>query len=193
MLVGMQNPWSTDPRHALFPAPPGCTGERLWRALEDVGGHTRGDYLRAFERRNLVTGPWDAEAAQREGERLLGEIEMLQDGSSVDLPTVPAEQPLVVRTDRAAALTAANGSARTPGTNPPASVRTGGHNSLVTVVALGAQVQRALRLDKVPPLGLARRGGTTFRSVPHPSGRNPWFNCPHHRMAVGLLLEELVG
>jgi hypothetical protein len=34
-------------------------------------------------------------------------------------------------------------------------------------------------------------GGVTWRQVPHPSGRNLWFNLPTNRDLVAMLLEEL--
>lgn len=54
VLVGLDNPHSTDPRYALFPHPPGCSGYNLWRMLSNVDDSiTRHVYLRAFERMNL--------------------------------------------------------------------------------------------------------------------------------------------
>ena len=52
-LIGMNNPLSEDPRHALFPHPPGCTGWRIWQMLRARTGATKTDYLRAFHRYNL--------------------------------------------------------------------------------------------------------------------------------------------
>lgn len=59
-----------------------------------------------------------------------------------------------------------------------------------TVVLLGEDVRRAFghpRLLLNPQL----IGGTTWRQIPHPSGRNLWYNSKNHRRAVGMLLEEL--
>lgn len=74
------------------------------------------------------------------------------------------------------------------GVPPP---RPGGR--LPTVVALGREVARALDLPEEAGLVLPLvRDGVAWRQVPHPSGRNPWYNEPAHRMMVGLLLEELL-
>lgn len=74
ILVGMNNPLGTDPRHALFPSPPGCSGYRLWRMLHEVCGATRVDYRDGFDRRNLVHGEWNVDAARDGAARLLVEL-----------------------------------------------------------------------------------------------------------------------
>jgi len=59
-----------------------------------------------------------------------------------------------------------------------------------TIVLLGADVANAF---KHPRLLLHPQliGGSTWRQVPHPSGRNLWFNVPANRLLVAMLLEEL--
>jgi hypothetical protein len=59
-----------------------------------------------------------------------------------------------------------------------------------TVVLLGRDVQKAFGH---PPLLLHPQviGGCTWRQLPHPSGRNPWYNDPEHRRLAGVLMEEL--
>ena len=64
LVVGMNNPRSLAPEHALYPWPPGCAGHRLWQMLHDACGATMAQYRDAFERRNLVAGPWSAAAAR---------------------------------------------------------------------------------------------------------------------------------
>lgn len=66
VLIGMNNPLSSDPRHALFPAPEGCTGHRIFMMLQSQNpGLSRADYLRVFDRRNLLQArAWDARAAR---------------------------------------------------------------------------------------------------------------------------------
>ncbi len=55
VLLAMNNPLHDDPRHAL--APPTPQGHRLWEMLHAVRPDLcRADYLRAFDRRNLVAG-----------------------------------------------------------------------------------------------------------------------------------------
>lgn len=69
VLLGMNNPLSQRPEHALFPRPSGCTGNRLLRLLQRrVPEATERDYLRAFDRRNLLVGAW-SNARAREAAR----------------------------------------------------------------------------------------------------------------------------
>lgn len=59
-----------------------------------------------------------------------------------------------------------------------------------TVVLLGEDVRRAFGHPKLllhPQL----IGGATWRQVPHPSGRNLWYNDKDNARLVGVLLEEL--
>lgn len=64
----MNNPLSDDPRYALYPLPPGCAGNRLWRMLHDRCGATKAEYTRGFERLNLVIGDWDRSDARAAAE-----------------------------------------------------------------------------------------------------------------------------
>ncbi len=75
ILVGMNNPLSTRPGHELYPYPPGCTGHRLWTMLETRTGARRGQYLEAFERRNLVAGvKFDHRAARPRAMEMVEEL-----------------------------------------------------------------------------------------------------------------------
>lgn len=49
VLVGLDNPQSGDPKHALYPWPPNCTGYRLCQMM----GLSMREYLHLFERDNL--------------------------------------------------------------------------------------------------------------------------------------------
>lgn len=69
LLVGMNNPLSEHPRFALYPAPAGCTGWRIWQLVADV--MTDNEYLRGYERTNLVSGRRWSAAAAREAAPLL--------------------------------------------------------------------------------------------------------------------------
>ena len=70
-LLGESNPYQDpddDPDHEfdLFPRPPGSAGARLCAIL----GHDESEYLRLYERRNLLQGPrWSAPRA-RESARI---------------------------------------------------------------------------------------------------------------------------
>lgn len=59
-----------------------------------------------------------------------------------------------------------------------------------TTVLLGLDVQRAFGIS-AKPLEHEYLGTAHFICVPHPSGRNPWYNDPTNRRKVGLLLAEL--
>lgn len=60
-----------------------------------------------------------------------------------------------------------------------------------TVILLGRDVQKAFGH---PPVLLHPQliGGTHWRQIPHPSGRNPWYNEKKNQDLVGVLLEELL-
>lgn len=59
-----------------------------------------------------------------------------------------------------------------------------------TVLALGEAVRLALDLPRrlLHPI---RRDGVTWRLLPHPSGRNRWYNEEFSRDVVSLILEEM--
>lgn len=71
VIVGMNNPLSRRPEHALYPHPPGCTGYRLWKMLEARTGATQEEYLARFERMNLVSSKtWSRELGRGTAERM---------------------------------------------------------------------------------------------------------------------------
>jgi hypothetical protein len=77
-LVGEHNPYqdgqdeATRKKFALYPAPDRSSGARLCRVL----GLGRAEYLRRFERRNLLAAlPWSAPLAREAAHRVLGELE----------------------------------------------------------------------------------------------------------------------
>lgn len=64
LLLGMNNPLSNDPDFDLYPYPEGSTGYRLWKMLPE--GTSRQDYLKVFDRRNLLRArEWDPTAAHK--------------------------------------------------------------------------------------------------------------------------------
>ena len=69
LLLGMADPHSDDPRHALYPDPPGCAGHRLYA----MTGMTIREYLTSFKRANLCGRDWDAVVAQERAGKLLSE------------------------------------------------------------------------------------------------------------------------
>lgn len=143
VLIGMNNPlWRKggDEKYALYPAPEGCTGHRLYEMLTARTGCMRIDYINTFDRRNLIQGPhgWDTNKAEEAAAALYAEF---------------------------------FGTGR-------------------VIVLLGEDVRRSFKMKK-ELLHPIEDGGCTWRQVPHPSGRNPWYNHQENRNLVAVLLEEL--
>jgi hypothetical protein len=67
LLVGELNPYGADSYFALYPAPPGCAGDRLCRLVLQMEPD---EYLARFERVNLCSGRWSAPAARRRADEL---------------------------------------------------------------------------------------------------------------------------
>ena len=81
MLVAMNNPLSDAAWYALYPAPVGCAGHRLWRMLAETAEHhgdepiTRQHYIEAFDRRNVLSArEWSAAEARRAAGALRTEL-----------------------------------------------------------------------------------------------------------------------
>jgi hypothetical protein len=71
VLLGMNNPVSRDPAHALYPYPSTCTGARLLR----FSGLDKRTYLSVFERRNVLDGQqWSTRAARERAPSLREEL-----------------------------------------------------------------------------------------------------------------------
>lgn len=66
IMIGEDNPQSADPKHALYPYPPGCAGHRL----SDILGLGMGDHL-ALWRTNLCNPRWSVVAARERRDELL--------------------------------------------------------------------------------------------------------------------------
>lgn len=66
VILGMNNPHSERPDLALWPAPVGCAGWRLWQLLRRRRPTaSRSEYCKAFDRRNLCMGSWSRRDAAR--------------------------------------------------------------------------------------------------------------------------------
>lgn len=59
-----------------------------------------------------------------------------------------------------------------------------------TVVLCGRKVADSFGVG-APLLGRAERGGAVFYVLPHPSGRNRWWNDPENRRRAGRLIRDL--
>lgn len=145
VLLGLDNPHSRRPDHALYPAPVGSAGYRLWvmlRALEPTLRRTH--YASRFDRRNLCDYP-----APLRQSYLRERFVALEDGL-------------------------------------------GGR----TVVGLGVRVRDAMGLRGQPACTLHRLSGSSVLLagwIPHPSGRNRWYNNPDNRRTVAEFLLGLAG
>jgi hypothetical protein len=69
--VGMNNPYGSDERYALYPEPRGAAGDRLCRVIL---GMTMRDYMRSFVRRNTMKGEWNIRGARLGAAALLQEV-----------------------------------------------------------------------------------------------------------------------
>jgi hypothetical protein len=75
IVVGMINPYSDNPEHALVPYPERSAGHRLWRMLHQLelpagpqslrAGSDKNSYMHAFDRRNLFLNRVPTTAAMR--------------------------------------------------------------------------------------------------------------------------------
>ncbi len=137
VLLGMNNPLGTRPEHALYPYPPGCTGWRIWDMISSKLEISKSQYLRAFERVNMIDSrTWDKKRAKL---RIPELVERFQDR---------------------------------------------------TVVVFGAQPRSVLGLPEllIHPQMIH---GVTWRQLPHPSGRNLWYNDQTNRELAACLLVEM--
>jgi hypothetical protein len=75
LIVGMDNPYSQNPKYALFPAPRNCTGWRLWQMLNRTLGVSRQEYVTWAERTNLCEGRWSVSAARQRWASLQSSVE----------------------------------------------------------------------------------------------------------------------
>ncbi len=70
VLLGMNNPYGSSPRMALYPHPAKSAGARLWR----FSGLDRDVYLERFDRRNVLTGEWSMARAREVAPALREEL-----------------------------------------------------------------------------------------------------------------------
>lgn len=84
IVVGMCDPYSDDPAHALWPDPPGCAGWRLWKMVNDVSGMSQDEYVAAFDLRNLVIGQsWNVVKARASAKRFVAMVSGGKPGQSI--------------------------------------------------------------------------------------------------------------
>ena len=164
ILIGMNNPLSLRPGHELYPAPEGCTGHRLWQLLHSRTGASRLQYIDAFERRNLVRGrAWDRLTARVRAHEMV--CELRGSGRTIVLLGGSVRE----------AFDWALSNASAP-------------HEVVGMALWSGEPTETLPKLLVHPQEVA---GCTWRQVPHPSGRNLWYNDPENRKVVAMLMEEL--
>ena len=75
VIIGMNNPYGTDPKYALYPAPQKAAGYRLYKMLEEAFNRRhpppalllRKAYIDGFDRRNILSGHWTMDRAKKIG------------------------------------------------------------------------------------------------------------------------------
>jgi uracil-DNA glycosylase len=60
------------------------------------------------------------------------------------------------------------------------------------VVLLGSRVRRAFGFEAVSALDVATKDGKRFLMLPHPSGRNRWYNDARNTARAAAVLREFV-
>lgn len=150
LLIGLDNPHSRNPHHALLPMPDGATGDKIVQLIDEAmsADYSPAKYLRDFARLNLYPGE-----AARSGkgatstDRLLARMCMI----------------LIAQ-------------AKYSG-----------------VVLFGKRVQTAfgdfVTFDNDTDSKMVNFA--TFYALPHPSGRNRWYNVPENRQYAARILESL--
>lgn len=68
LIVGRDNPYSQDPRYALFYEPAGATGASLCFRILEMDPR---DYMRVFDRANLCVGGWSKPTARESARAIL--------------------------------------------------------------------------------------------------------------------------
>ena len=76
LLLTMNNPLSERPDRALAPLPANSVGGRVWGMLNARTGATKSQYMRAFDRRNLLDRTeWCALAARDSAQGMLADLQ----------------------------------------------------------------------------------------------------------------------
>jgi len=159
LLVGLDNPHSTDPKNALAPLPANATGSRIVEMIQtSLTDYTMRDYLRDFDRLNLY--PIKAAASGKgatKTDRLMAQWCLM-------VAVVAGYDNIVLFGNRVRA-------------------------AFADIVELDADL--ALDYRTIDADWLVKGHRLTFFAVPHPSGRNRWYNDKRNQVAVGDTLMRL--
>lgn len=155
VLVGELNPYGSDPRYALFPAPANSAGARMCKLVMGLDPVT---YISSYDRVNLCTGAWSVPMARTAA------IELLGRWLAADLARRDAGRPF-----------------RTP---PPGRVG-GVDVADTPFVLLGARVAAAFGIHPFIPFTVFTAdkrapdcAGRPIIVLPHPSGLNRLWSDP---------------
>ena len=146
LLVGLDNPQSSDPRHALFPRPAGCTGDRLLGIIQSVDAEFSMSEYHAVPKTNLFP-----------------------------VGACPKKFKAVYLVEA--------------GQHLRAQLRGRG----AKIVLLGNDVRAAVFQTATAPEKpgeFVKFFGAEYAWIPHPSGRNHYYNDPKHVKKIGKFLLE---
>jgi len=147
LIVGLDNPQSSDPRHALFPYPPGCAGHRLFKMMMEVDEYMDRASYTAIAKSNLFP--------------------------CGRMPTKHKKVNLMMAANVLIA-----------------SVK----DTNKCVILLGNEVRNAVLGEKLgkkwPSARFTEIHGANYAWIPHPSGRNPFYNDTKNRRKVGRFLTK---
>lgn len=72
LLLGMNNPQGNE---AFWPYPKGCTGWRIWKMLESQTGISDREFIRSFDRMNMLNLPeWSMTLARQNRELIMPKL-----------------------------------------------------------------------------------------------------------------------
>ena len=145
LIVGLDNPQSSDPRHALFPHPPGCAGHRLFKMMQEVDEYMDRAAYTAIAKTNLFP------CGRMPTKNKKGNLTM---AAHVLIASVQD-------TDK-------------------------------RVILLGNEVRNAVLGETLgknwSSAKFTKIHGAHYAWIPHPSGRNPFYNDTRNRRKIGRFL-----
>lgn len=165
LLVGLDNPLSPDASLALSPWPSGCAGFRLWQMVREVRGDefTQLKYLKAFDRINLY-GSHRAKNGKGSSE-----VDQLLADLILTMAVQGRREHIVLLGKRVCHA---------------------------FVAAVPKEVTWLSQFSTDHELRLTRHGKRHtiwWTLMPHPSGRNYWYNDSLRRTAAAVILADLSG